>query len=166
MFKVVDENDYKNIVQEIGSYQYHIYDQGELMPGSIFGKIVKLKNYNCVLAGTSVTATAYTIEGDYQDKITVPARAQIVVVRLLRYDTTHGEPHYNADDQLIFPAKSGDIYRFSRKDAPDHYLGISGDAKILSIADAYKLPIDKSGPVVKYSERGAELHVDLLPDGK
>ena len=32
-----------------------------------------------------------------------------------------------------------------------------------TIADAYQLSTEKSGAIDKYSARGAELHLDLLP---
>ena len=81
----------------------------------------------------------------------------------LREDKTHGDLHYNADDQIIFPTTEGHIFRLPRKDAPDHYFTIAGSANMLTIADAYNLPEQKTGPIEQYSEREAKLYVDLLP---
>lgn len=162
-FKLFPEKRYKEIVKEVGAYQYHIYDKDELVPGGIFYKELNIQNYNCVVAGTGSTLSMYSVQIDPVQKIVIPKNEQVIVVRLLRFDDKHGAPHYNADDQIIFPTVAGDIVRLSRKDAPDHYVEIAQHANISSIADAYKLPNNKSGSVDKYAEKGAKLQVKLMP---
>lgn len=155
------EKNYKRIVAEIGRFRYYIYEEEERLPEGIFSRPLALQDYNCVVAGSGDTATSYTLSA--YPNVIIPKGEQIVVVRLLRYDDSHGDPHYNADDQLIFPGQDGCIYRLPRKNAPDHYLGITATANITSVADAYKLPEDNYGPINKYSEKGASLHIEFLP---
>lgn len=162
-FKLFSEKNYNKIKQEIGSFRYYIYEEGENIPGNIFSRILTLQNYNCVVAGTGDTVESYTFVSNHQENIVIPKNEQIIVVRLLRFDNTHGDPHYNADDQIIFPIQDGRIFRISRRDAPDHYLKITATANIKSVADAYKLPEAKYGPVDGYSERGADLYINLVP---
>ena len=104
-----------------------------------------------------------SVQIDSAQKLVIPKNEQVIVVRLLRFDDMHGSPHYNADDQIIFPTIDGDIVRLARKDAPDHYIEIAEHTNISSIADAYKLPEFKFGSVDKYSEKGAKLQVELMP---
>lgn len=93
----------------------------------------------------------------------IPKGSQIFVGRFLKYDTGHGEYHYNAYDQIIFPTKEGNIFSFSRNDAPDHYLKLSETGGVLNIAEAYKLPVNRSGTIEEYNERGASIHVNPEP---
>lgn len=162
LFKLFPENKYKEIVKEVGVYQYCIYDKNESVPGGIFSGELNIQNYNCVVAGTGSTLSMYSVQIDHIQKIVIPKDEQVIVVRLLRFDDKHGSPHYNADDQIIFPTADGAIVRLARKDAPDHYIEIAKHANISSIADAYKLPQNKYGSVDKYSEKGAKLQVELL----
>jgi hypothetical protein len=163
IFKFFPEKKYREIIKELGVHRYCIYDKGETIPGDVFSKTLGIEEFNCVVAGTGGTDTIYTIRHPLERQVVIPSGEQVIVVRLLRADHKHGKPHYNADDQIIFPTVDGDILRLSRKDAPDHYLEIAKNANMLTIADAFKLPKDKSGDVEKYTERGAKLHVDLLP---
>ena len=163
IFKPVPEKNYNKIIKEIGNFRYYIYNEGEPVPGDIFSRTLALQNYKCVVAGTGDTRESYTFENNYQQEILIPKGEQIVVVRLLRYDDSHGDPHYNADDQLIFPIQDGRVFRVSRNDVQDHYLKITATANMLSVADAFKLPTAKYGPVEKYSEKGASLHIEIVP---
>lgn len=163
IFKLFPERRYKEIIKEVGVYQYHIYDKDESVPGEIFQKELNIQNYNCIVAGTGSTLSMYSVQIDPVHKIVIPKNEQVIVVRLLRFDDRHGTPHYNADDQIIFPTVAGDIVRLARKDAPDHYVEIAQHTNISSIVDAYKLPDNKSGSVDKYTEKGAKLQVELLP---
>ncbi|MDD4893981.1 MAG: hypothetical protein PHW54_01535 [Candidatus Omnitrophica bacterium] len=163
IFKLFPENRYKEIVREVGIYQYCIYDKDESVPGGIFNKELNIQNYNCVVAGTGSTLSMYSVQIDPVQKIIIPKGEQVIVVRLLRLDDKHGSPHYNADDQIIFPTIDGNIVRLARKDAPDHYIEIAKHTNISNIVDAYKLPEFKFGSVDKYSEKGAKLQVELMP---
>lgn len=163
IFKLFPEKKYTEIVQEVGLYRYCIYNKDEKVPGGIFNKELSIQNYNCVVAGTGSTLSMYSVQIDPVQKIVIPKDEQVIVIRLLRFDNAHGEPHYNADDQIIFPTIDGDIVRLARKDAPDHYIEITKHTNISNIADAYKLPHQKSGSVDKYSEKGAKLQVELVP---
>ena len=164
--KIFPEDKYTRIINEVGSFRYAIYDQGETIPGDLFSRISGLEHYNCVLAGTGSTLSLCNLNIGQHKNVTIPQDSPVIVVRLLREDKTHGGLHYNADDQIIFPTTEGHIFRLPRKDAPDHYLAIAGSANMLTIADAYSLPEQKTGPIARYSEKGARLYVDLLPDEK
>ena len=163
ILKIFPEKYFKEIIKEVGPWNYHIYDKGDPLPGQLLKRELDIAKYNCVVAGTGCTLADYSIIFQNQAEIVVPAGEPIMVFRLLRYDDQHGEPHYNANDQLIFPTKSGNFYRLPRKDAPDHFIKISANSTVSSIADAYNLPQEKSGPVEQYSARGAKLHVDIVP---
>ena len=161
--KMFPEDKYAQIINEVGSFRYAIYDQGEAVPGDIFSRISGIEHYNCVLAGTGSTISLCTLNLGHNKNVTIPQNSPVIVVRLLREDRTHGNLHYNADDQIIFPTTEGNIFRLPRKDAPDHYLAIASSANMITLADAYSLPEEKTGPIAQYSEKGARLYVDLLP---
>lgn len=161
--KVFSEKSYTQIINEVGSFRYAIYNQGETVPGDIFSRVLGIEHYNCVVAGTGSTLSLCTLTLPYSKQVVIPQNSPVIVVRLLRADNTHNELHYNADDQIIFPTAEGHIFRLPRKDAPDHYITIAGTANMLPIADAYQLPEQKSGPIAQYSARGAKLHIDLEP---
>lgn len=165
--KYFPEKNYIEIIDSVGSLNYCIFEKKETVPGNIFPRQMAIQNYNSIVAGTGCTVTDYTIEfigsKEKKEEVIIPAGGEVIVVRLLRYDDRHGLPHYNADDQIIFPTKKGDILRLPRNDAPDHYIKIAETSRIKNVADAYRLPEEKSGPVEKYSAKGAKLHIDLLP---
>jgi len=170
-YNLFPESNYKEIIESIGSLRYCVFEPSEKMPGPIFSRPLEIQNYNCVVAGTACTVTDYNIEfiGVNQPKrveFVIPKNSEVIVVRLLRHDEEHGLPHYNADDQIIFPVETGDILRVARKDAPDHYLKIAENSGMRNIADAYKLPEAKSGPIEKYSAKGATLQINLLSNVK
>jgi hypothetical protein len=161
--KIFPEENFKEIIEEIGPWNYRIYDKGERMPGPVFKRELEIAKYNCVVAGTGCTISDYTMILPQEPEIVIPGGEPIMIIRLLRYDDGHGDPHYNANDQILFPAKSGTIYRLLRNDAPDHFIEIAANSNIASIAEAYNLPEEKSGPVVKYSAKGGKLHIDITP---
>jgi hypothetical protein len=163
IFRLFSEKNYKEIVKEIGINRYGIFQEGDVVPGDILKEPLPFKNYNCVVAGTGTTLEFCVINTNYENQIEIPENSQVIDVRLLRFDDKHGEPHYNADDLIIFPTSSGDILKLHRKDAPDHYIEIAKAAGIQGLADAYKLPRDKSGETSGYHERGAHLHFPLIP---
>lgn len=159
--KLFVEKKYREIVKEIGKFRYRIFEKGETVPGDIYKNLSGIDTYNCAVVGTGDTISICSIELPEGEQFVIPKGEQVIVARLLRSDGSHGNPHYNADDQLIFPTMKGNIYRVPIKpwDTPDHI--IPKDVNTTSIADAYKLPAEKSGPVDKYYERGAKLHVAL-----
>lgn len=161
--KKFDEKKYKAILKEVDLGHYQLFLQGEKLPGDLFSKINHISNYSHVIAGTGVTNHQFAITSVNFSEIVIPKASQVSVVRFLRYDNSHGEPHYNVDDTIIFPDIKGDIYSFHRKDAPDHFIAISGDSHIISIADAYKLSSEKAGTIEQYKEKGASLHIEVEP---
>jgi hypothetical protein len=161
--KVFSEKNYTQIINEVGPFRYAIYDRGETVPGDIFSRVLAIEDYNCVVAGTGSTLSLCTLTLPYSKQVVIPKNSPVIVVRLLRADNARGEMHYNADDQIVFPTIEGDIFRLPRKDAPDHYITIAGTANMLTLADAYQLPDQKSGPIAQYSAKGARLYVDLNP---
>jgi len=161
--KPFPEKDYTEIISAVGSFRYELFSQGESLPGNIFSKIPGPEEYQYVLAGKGATVADYII-CDIQDKnLVIPKDSQVFVGRFLKYDTSHGEPHYNAYDQIIFPTKGGNILSFARNDAPDHYLTLSESSGISSVAQAYKLPVNKTGAIEEYNESGASIYVAPQP---
>jgi len=158
--KQFPEKSYFEMVQEIGSYNYQIFDKQESVPGN-FTKELKIAKYNWVVAGTGATLSNYSFI-EHGIDFTIPKGEQLIITRLLREDSASGELHFNADDYLIFPTKSGNIFRMKRNRAPDHFVQISNLAKIKTIADAYRLPKEKKGPIKNYFENGASLHIKLV----
>lgn len=170
--KHFSDKSYASIMQWVGTGRYQIVDQYKDLPKGIFSQQPAWESPNFVVAASGTTLCNYSfsysaisqsVERDTQN-IVVPKDSEIIVVRFLRYDATHGpSPHYNADDQIIFPTKQGDIYRMSRKDARDHYLTIAENSTVADIARAYKLPRKKSGLINTYTENGASLPIELYP---
>jgi hypothetical protein len=163
IFKVFPKNDYKEIIGEIRPYHYYIYEKEERLPGNILPRTLPFSNYNCVVAGSGSALSCCVLKCSPRQEIVIPKDAQVIVTRLLRFDDTHEEPHYNANDQLIFPTISGQIFRLARNDAPDHFKKIIDKSNMSTIADAYQLPEAKYGPIAKYGEKGAKLYIELYP---
>ena len=169
--KLFPEKNYDAIMQWIGTGQYQIVDQYKHLPEGIFAKQPAWDTSNFVLAASGSTTCDYSFSYTYKTRqgvqkdtqhIVVPSNSEIIIVRFLRYDKTHGSPHYNADDQIIFPTKKGDIFHMSRNDAPDHYLSIVANSTVVDIAGAYKLPELSNGPINAYTEKGASLPIELF----
>ena len=161
------ENHFTQLMSDIGESRYKIFEKTELLPDGVFRSNFHFQDYNCVFASTAATASDYNIvlkTAGGENKISnlfIPKGNPIIVVRLLRYCEHDGIPHYNADDQVIFPTREGLTYRLSRKNAPDHYIALSGIAGLRDIADAYQLPDQKYGMAKDYKAKGAELHVEF-----
>jgi len=169
--KLFPEKNYDAIMQWIGTGQYQIVDQYKHLPEGIFAKQPAWDTSNFVLAASGSTTCDYSFSYTYKTRqgvqkdpqnIVVPSNSEIIIVRFLRYDKTHGSPHYNADDQIIFPTKQGDIFRMSRNDAPDHYFSIVANSTVADIAGTYKLPELNNGPINAYTEKGASLPIELF----
>lgn len=168
--KSYPESSYTKILTEVNPYYYRIYDKNDPVPDEIFKRQLNITQYNFVVACSGTTTSDYhialaTTDGlkEVGGGIVIPKGCDITVIRLLRHCEHDGTPHFNADDQIIFPAVNGNVYRLNRKDAPDHYIALSGNAGIQDIASAYNLPDDKHGPIKQYSYKGASLHVKLSP---
>jgi len=159
--KLFLEEKYREIIRELGKFRYRIFNKGEKVPGNIFKNLSGINTYNCAVLGTGNTIGICSVQLPWGEQIVIPQGEQVIVARLFRSDGSHGNPHYNADDQLIFPATAGHIFRLARNDAPDHYLEIAKHTNIMSIADAYKLPTENTGPVDKYCERGATVPIQF-----
>ena len=169
--KVFSEKNYYNIMQWVGKGQYQIADHYKDLPQGVFSKQPDWNTANYVLAASGTTTCDYSFSYTYKtkqgvqkdtQKIFVPKNSEIIIVRFLRYDETHGDPHYNADDQMFFPTKRGDIFRMSRNDAPDHYCSIVANSTVYDIAGAYKLPYRNNGPIATYTEKGASLPIEII----
>lgn len=167
LIKIYPESSYTKIVSEINPYYYRIFEENDQMPDEIFETQLNIPLYNLVVACSGTTMADYHIslatKGGIQeiDSIVIPKGCDIMVVRLVRHCEHDGTPHFNADDQIIFPGADGNVYRVSRKDAPDHYIALSTSAGIQDIASAYNLPADKYGPIKQFRHKGARLHVEL-----
>ncbi len=167
--KLYPEPSYNKLISDIGPYHYQIFEENDPLPDEVFRNQLSIPQYNCILACSGTTTADYNISlatnDGYQQisNIIVPKGHEIMVVRLLRHCEHDGTPHFNADDQVIFPATNGNIYRLSRNDSPDHYITLAGNAGIQDIASAYNLPNDKYGPIDRYSHKGANLHVNINP---
>ena len=165
--KPFPESNFSKLIKDIGESRYRIFEESELLPDGVFRSSFNFENYNCVFASTAATASDYNLvlktpSGDDKiDNLFIPQGSPIIVVRLLRYCEHDGIPHYNADDQIIFPTREGLTYRLSRKNIPDHYIALSEITGQKDIANAYRLPNQKSGMSKDYKANGAELHVDF-----
>lgn len=166
-FKLFPESAFISMINEVGVSNYCIFEKDELMPGGVFRSNLNIDLYNCVFTCTAATASNYHIisktgEGeDRIDDLVIPQGQPIVLVRLLRYCEHDGTPHYNADDQIFFQTVNGYTYRFSRNNAPDHYIALANLAGLTDIADAYHLPTQKSGLISDFKANGAELHIEF-----
>lgn len=159
------EKGYNEILRAVGKFRYAIFEKGDVIPGGVFRKKLNLEHYNCVVAGTGCTTSLYKLSTPTTPSIEIPKDTPVIVVRLLRFCNSHGDPHFNADDQLIFPSKEGTVWRLPRKDTPDHFVEIAGEANLITVADAFRLPDAKSGEIKDYSANGAKLYIDLHPLG-
>jgi hypothetical protein len=165
--KLYPEASYRKILTEVNPYYYRIFEQSDTMPDDIFKKQLSIPQYSLVVACSGTTVADYHLSlatrYGFQEMggIVIPKGYDITIVRLLRHCEHDGTPHFNADDQIIFPASDGNVYRLSRNDAPDHYMALSTNAGIKDVASAYNLPDDKFGPIAQYSHKGATLHVEL-----
>ena len=155
------EKDYTEIINEVGSFRYSIFDQGESLPGNVLPKALPVHSYTPVLVGTGSTTSIYTFS-EAQGHFIVPKGSCVIVQRLLRFDDTHGTPHFNADDFVIFPTQEGNIFRMKKDKAEDHFIKITNSAHLNSIAAAYHLPQEKSGPVEEYKKNGASLPIKII----
>lgn len=164
ILKPFPEKGYNEIIKEVGQFRYKIFEKDEAIPGEIFKETLNFDPYNCVIAGTGSTLALCSLDLGLSERYTIPKGVSVVICRLLRYDNSHGEPHYNADDQIIFPTSDGSIWRLPRKTAPDHYVQIAETADMFTLGDAYHLPKEKSGEIGQYTAQGARLYIDLLPN--
>ena len=159
-FEYFPEKKYQEILKEVGAYRYQVFDKNEKMPGDVFPIGMPFPTYTNILAGTGDTASDYTFT-DCEPRFTLPKGAQLIVARLLRYDYNRGNPHYNADDYLIFLTQEGNVFRMKRSHAPDHFIRIIDLSQVKPIAEAFHLPDEKAGPVENYGSKGASLHIQL-----
>jgi len=163
------EKRFKEIITEVGPYNYRLYEKGESLPGEVLGSRLEINDYNPVIIGTGASASAYKLfvkdifNGGVEPEIIIPKNSPVMLARLLRYDDTHGKPHYNATDQLFFSSEEGDVYRLVRTYPPDHVIKITENTNIISIASAFKLPDKKSGSVLEYTTDGAQLYIEVNP---
>ncbi len=158
---------FRDMIEDVGQRHYCLYEKGEHLPGDALKPSLDIDYYSSVIAGTGCSGDSYIItHGKNNPDIVIPKGSPLIVLRLLRYDDSGHNgygPHYNANDQLYFPSKSGDIYRLLRNDAPDHFKTITGSSTLISVADAYNLPDQKRGPVELYLAKGAKLHIEFVP---
>lgn len=165
--KPFPKSNFSKLINDIGESRYRIFEESELLPDGVFRSNFNFGNYNCVFASTTATASDYNLvlkTAGADDKINnlfIPQGNPIIVVRLLRYCEHDGIPHYNADDQIIFPTREGLTYRLSRKNTPDHYIALSEIAGQKDIVNAYRLPNQKYGMAKDYKANGAELYVEF-----
>jgi hypothetical protein len=159
------EKNYKEILREVGPFNYAIFEKGQSLPGNFLPKNLPFVNYMPLVAGTGSTAGDYTFY-EAQDRFTIPKGTTVILQRLLRYDDGHGLPHYNADDHVIFETVEGNIFRMKKDKAPDHFLKIVDSARLTPIAEAYHLPDEKTGPVEQFGKKGALLPIKIITQGK
>jgi hypothetical protein len=161
--KAFPEKKYSEIVSEIGEFRYGLFSPNEALPGDIFSKVTGLEECRYVLAATGATVSDFVISEIKGNDFIIPKSSQVFVGRFLKYDTSHGEPHFNAYDQIVFPTKEGNIFSFARNDAPDHFLEITELSLTRTLSEAYKLPKNKSGTIEEYKNSGASIYVEPEP---
>src|SRR4030042_929165 len=75
---------------------------------------------------STCNAAITTASMDYMcENIEIARGAHVIDWRTFRYCEHDGYPHLNADDNIMFPDKKGNIWKVSRSDAPDHYINIA-----------------------------------------
>jgi hypothetical protein len=161
--KPFPEKHYSEIISEIGQFRYGLFSPDEALPGNIFSKVNGLEDCRYVLAGTGATVSDFVISAIEGNNLIIPKGSQVFVGRFLKYDASHGQPHFNAYDQIVFPTKGGNIFSFARNDAPDHFLEISELSHTRTLSEAYKLPRNKSGTIEEYKNSGASIYVEPEP---
>jgi len=156
-----DENDYRTLLDEYGSSAYTVIDNiCELNPCTIT-RIPEDQDWKIAVICSGIIFEDKIIGFQRKDSIDkdethiVPANSQIILVRYFRECNHDGTPHFNVDDQLIYPCKDGKIYRFARRDSPDHYIELIGASSLTSIGSVYSLPIQKHGEIADYKANGA-----------
>ena len=167
----VPEQDYLRVLAEVGSWQYRVWNQDDVAPELVHFRQPEADQFSRVVAATGATAHDYHFSCMRQDAsgqhvaetIVIPRGEQIAVVRFLCLHEGDGDPHFNAYDQIVFPTRRGDVFRMSRRDAPDHYISIADNSRTTSVADAYMLPHNNMGPVQDYGSRGASLQIRIVP---
>jgi hypothetical protein len=162
-FNLVPEKNYNEILSEVGAFRYEMFSRDERMPGDLFSRIRGVEDCRHVLVGTGATISNYVFSEIKDKDLVVPKGSQIFVGRFLKYDDSHGLPHYNAYDQIVFPTKGGNIFSFSRNEAPDHLIEIAKLGSVHSLAEAYNLPQNKRGTIEEYKANGASIYIDPEP---
>ncbi|MCK9615280.1 MAG: hypothetical protein M0R48_07250 [Candidatus Omnitrophica bacterium] len=161
--KLWDEKKYTDILKEVGEGRYKIFNPDDpfisyLSPG-LFDKYEY--KFNCVCLATSTTIATATV--DYKcEGFLIPKHSQVVLWRNFRYCTHDGSPHLNADDNIIFPDQSGDVWKVSKTDAYDHYVAIASWAGLQTITSVYHLPDQPCGLYPQYIEKGANVPVKFV----
>lgn len=161
--KSFPEKNYTEIISEIGQFRYGLFSPDEALPGNIFSKVNGLADCRYVLAGTGATVSDFIISEIKGNEFVIPKGSQVFVGRFLKYDDSHGEPHFNAYDQIVFPTKGGNIFSFARNDAPDHFLKLTELSYTRTLSEAYKLPKNTTGTIEEYKNNGASIYVELEP---
>jgi len=155
------ESDYQTILCEYGSSTYTVINNVDDLHPCIIKNINSDHDWRIAVTCSGIIfedkyigyQRPYSIDVD--KKHIVPANSQIILVRYFRECNHDGILHYNVDDQLIYPCKDGYIYRFSRKDSPDHYIELIETSSLASIGTVYSLPVEKSGKIEDYKVNGA-----------
>ena len=158
------ERKYTKILKEIGENCYEILEPSDPFihflyqdqPGHFPHRFVGVCLSTCNSAPINTATVDYVCEN-----IEISRGAHVIDWRTFRYCEHDGYPHLNADDNIIFPDKRGNIWKISRNDAPDHYIGIVTWAGFRYIAEAYHLPKEKQGPYNKYVENGAAVPIKI-----
>lgn len=165
--KIVDEKIYTSVLNEVGKSKYQVFGKDESLPGDISRDYLMTTDFTSVVACSGSLTVDFKLGLHSQNGLSVvdvviPQNSQVVLFRTLRYCEHDGNPHYNSDDVIFFPDSRGNIIRLYRKDAPDHYYGLSNASGIVTIADAYHLPNNSNGPISLYSENGASLYIQAI----
>ena len=140
-----------------------MFSPDEALPGNIFSKVNGLEDCRYVLAGTGATISNFVFSEIKESSLVIPKGSQVVIGRFLKYDDSHGEPHFNAYDQIIFPTQGGNIFSFARNDAPDHFIKITELSSTRTLSEAYKLPKNKIGTIEEYKNSGASIYIEPEP---
>ncbi len=160
--KIWSEEKYTKILSEVGEGNYQIFEPKDPFIPYLYQELPKQFPYRFmgVCLATSATIATATVDFVCED-ISIAKGSHVIDWRTFRYCEHDGYPHLNADDNIIFPDKKGNIWKISRNDAPDHYISIATWAGLNYIAEAYHLPQEKQGPYSKYVANGATVPIRI-----
>lgn len=161
--KLWDEKKYSKILKEVGEGRYQLLYPNDSFISDIFGGLSSSfqDRFTCACITTSATIATSTV--DYKcEGFSIPKGSHVINWRTFRYCEHDGNPHFNADDNIICPDDKGNIWKISRDSSPDHYISIATWAGLQNIADAYYLPAEPNGPYSQYIENGATVPIKFI----
>ena len=157
-----DENKFTKILKEVGIGMFRILKPRDPLSNTIYSTPPdSFADYaKCAAITTSVTTVTANVDFKCEG-IVIPRGSPIVAFRTFRYCSHNGSPHLNADDNIIFPDKTGNIWKVAKTDSPDHYIPLTMWSGTQVIDSAYHLPTIFSGEYSHYVNCGAYVPISV-----